>query len=124
MFDFILQDNTLTEYPIATVIHWLQGILVGWLVMRARTPYLDRFSGYAIIAAASFLIYEVLEQMRIGDRGDVDILNFAVMVHASAGATALYRRIRHRRSLASAKERIQRDYENRNRGQGEREAEK
>ena len=121
MFDFILQDNTLTEYPVATIIHWLQGILVGWLVMRSPSRW--HYLAYAIIATACFLAYESLEQARIGDRGDVDVLNFVVMVHTSAGVTALVRYIRGRRSLSLAKKRIERDYENRKRGEREGDAE-
>lgn len=90
MFDFITQDITLKDYPIATCIHWAQGILVGWLVAQAHWKAHWHLIGYAFLATACFLVYETLEQLRIGDRGDVDVLNFAVMVHIAAGVTCAF----------------------------------
>ena len=94
MLDFITQDITLREYPIPTLIHWAQGGLVGWLVAQAHFRKHWHLIGYALIATAVFLCYETLEQVRIGDRGDVDVLNFGLLVHASAFITMLYHQIR------------------------------
>ena len=88
MFDFLFQDMTFREYPIPTLIHWFQGGLVGILVMQAHFKRHWHLLGYALVATAVFLCYESLEQARIGDRGDVDVLNFAVLVHLSAFFTA------------------------------------
>ena len=94
MFEFITQDITLKDYPIPTLIHWFQGALVGWLVAQSHFRKHWHLIGYAVIATATFLCYESLEQFRIADRGDVDVLNFAVLVHLSAGITAGYHAIR------------------------------
>ena len=96
MFDFITQDITLRDYPIPTLIHWAQGALVGILVAQAHFRKHWNLIGYALIATASFLCYESLEQARIGDRGDVDVLNFAMLIHISAACTAIYHAIRKR----------------------------
>ena len=96
MFDFLLQDITFKDYPIPTLIHWMQGALVGWLVAQAHFRKNWHLVGYAIIATTTFLAYESLEQLRIGDRGDVDVLNFAVLVHLAAAITSAYYLIRKR----------------------------
>ena len=97
MLDFITQDITLKEYPIPTLVHWFQGALVGWLLVQAHYREHWHLVGYALIATAVFLCYESLEQLRIADRGDVDVLNFAVLVHVSAGMTGIYHAIRRHR---------------------------
>ena len=84
----LLTDNTFQEYPFATALHWAQGVLVGWLLMRAIYRKNGYLLGYACVTCVCFLLYESLEQLRIADRGDVDVLNFALFVHLSAGATA------------------------------------
>ena len=89
MFDFITQDITFAQYPVPTLIHWIQGALVGCLLMLAHFKKHWHLVGYAAISTLVFLCYEALEQQRIHDRGDVDILNFALLVHISAAVTAL-----------------------------------
>ena len=84
MFGFILLDNTFTEFPVETIIHWAQGAFVGWLVIVAHFRKHWHLVGYAIIATACFLTYETVEQAGEGDRGWVDILNFTAMLHISA----------------------------------------
>ena len=84
MLDFLLKDDTFQEYPPQTIIHWLQGALVGWLVIVAHFRQNWHLVGYALIATACFLTYETVEQAGIGDRGWVDILNFTAMLHISA----------------------------------------
>lgn len=96
MLEFLTQDITLRDYPIPTLIHWAQGALVGWLVAQAHFRKHWHLIGYAAIATVIFLCYESLEQLRIGDRGDVDVLNFGMLVHVSAGCTAIYHGIRKR----------------------------
>ena len=99
MFEFITQDITLQDYPIPTLIHWAQGALVGWLLMQAHFRQHWHLVGYAVIATAVFLCYESLEQSRIGDRGDVDVLNFAMLIHISAAFTAIYHKLRKLRAI-------------------------
>lgn len=45
---------------------------------------------YALVIILLFLVYEALEQQSIGDDGWKDVLNFAVLLHLSAGITAGY----------------------------------
>lgn len=94
MFDFLLNDITWKDYPLATASHWLQGALVGWLLVQAHYRRHWHLIGYACIATLCFLTYEGYEQWRISDRGDVDVLNYALLVHVSAIATVLYHEIR------------------------------
>lgn len=94
MFDFLLQDSTFAEYPVQTCIHWLQGLLVGALLAHAHHRREPHLWGYAFVATICFICYEGFEQWRIADRGDVDLLNFMVMVHLSAGITLIYHSIR------------------------------
>ena len=63
--------NTFIEYPGATISHWLicsfAGIL---LVIRSNGAKI-----FSITLLHCFIIYEIVEFMRIKDRGDVDIAN-------------------------------------------------
>ena len=90
MFDFI----TLSDYPAQTLVHWAQGLLVGFLLVQAHFKQHWHLIGYAAIATICFISYESLEQVRISDRGDIDVLNFALMVHISAVLTAIYHLLR------------------------------
>ena len=99
MLDFITQDITIKDYPIPTLIHWFQGALVGFLVVQAHYRQHWHLVGYAVIATIVFLTYESLEQSRIADRGDVDVLNFAVLVHLSAFVTAIFHKLRKLRAV-------------------------
>lgn len=103
MFDFITNDITWAQYPFATASHWAQGLLAGWLVAQAHWKKHWHLIGYALLTTVCFLVYESLEQYRIGDRGDVDVLNFALMVHVSAGITCIYHAIRNRRQNPPSK---------------------
>ena len=90
----LLNDLTWKDYPIATAIHWGQGLLAGWLLAQAHWKRHWHLIGYALLATLCFISYEALEQYRIGDRGDVDVLNFTVMLHVAAALTSLYHAIR------------------------------
>ena len=90
MFDFLFADNTFKDYPAQTIIHQLQGLGVGILLIQAHIQKHWHFLGYAAIATVCFIAYETLEQARIADKGDADVLNFTVMVHAGAIATMGY----------------------------------
>lgn len=94
MFDFLFADNTFKDYPAQTIIHQLQGLGVGILLIKAHVYRHWHFLGYAAIATVCFIAYETLEQARIADRGDADVLNFTVMVHAGAIATIVYHYLR------------------------------
>lgn len=96
MLDFLTQDITLWDYPIPTLIHWCQGLLVGWLCGKSHFHQRWHLLGYAGIATLCFVVYEALEQARIGDKGDVDVLNFAMMVHLAALVTVLYHLLKRR----------------------------
>ena len=97
MFDFIVQDLTWSQYPVPTAIHWLQGLLVGFLLVQAHYKEHWHLIGYAALSTLCFLCYESLEQMRIGDSGDIDVLNFTFMLHVSAGITFLVHEIKRKR---------------------------
>lgn len=88
--DAFWNDITLREYPVATVIHWLQGIVAGNFAVRAHYRRHWHLTGYAALLAVCFIAYETLEQLRIQDRGDVDILNFVMMFHGSGFVTFVY----------------------------------
>ena len=90
MFDFITADNTFSLYPGATILHWFQGLLVGFLLMQSHVRKRWHFLAYAALATACFLAYEITEMVRINDNGDVDIANFTFMVHVGAVITGLY----------------------------------
>lgn len=102
----LLQDITFNDYPLQTCIHWGQGILVGHLVIRARVKDCVHLRGYAHLAFWLFVIYEGYEQLRIADRGDVDVLNFGLCVHLSAGITLLFYFFRNRRKKQSRQNRF------------------
>lgn len=110
MLDFILQDITIREYPVPTIIHWLQGLLVGFLLIQGHNKRNWHLTAYGIVAAICFLVYEALEQGRIADKGDVDVLNFTFMVHVSALGTMLYNRIILRRSKKDVRIKQERDF--------------
>lgn len=84
MFDFLITDNTFAEYPVQTVIHHAQGIVAGFLLVHAHYRGGVAARTYAIVLLGLFVAYELAEQARIADRGDVDILNMAVALHVSA----------------------------------------
>ena len=90
MFDFLLADNTFTEYPIQTLIHHGQGVVGGILLVRAHFRGGVGARTYAMVLIALFVAYEALEQARIADRGDVDVLNMAVALHVAALLTYGY----------------------------------
>ena len=89
MFDFLIADNTFAEYPVQTMIHHAQGIVAGFLLVHSHYRGGIAARTYAIVLIALFVVYEALEQARISDRGDVDVLNMAVALHVSALATYL-----------------------------------
>ena len=68
--------NQIISYPVSETIHSLQGIIAGWLLchglLRDKTSYVLG----AFVVAFCFIAYEGLEQARIGDQGDSDVMMF------------------------------------------------
>ena len=96
MFNFIVQDLTFQDYPLPTLIHWAQGLLVGFLVTQAHFSKNWHLIGYALISTICFISYESLEMKRIADKGDIDVLNFTLMIHISALLTFIFHLIKKR----------------------------
>ena len=93
MFDFI----TLSDYPVQTIVHWIQGFLVGFLVVQAHYTRAWHLTGYALISTLCFICYEWTEQQSINDRAFIDIANFTLMLHLSAGITFLFHYLKQKR---------------------------
>ena len=88
--------STFADYPLASVIHWCQGAGAGILLVYGMIRKHPELAHYALVIILLFLVYEALEQQSIGDDGWKDVLNFAVLLHLSAGITAGYYAVRKR----------------------------
>ena len=77
----------ITAFPGAEAVHSLQGVVIGFLLARA---YLEESLAQALVALtllAGFCVYESLEQLRIADRGDIDVMVLLVTTWLSAVIT-------------------------------------
>ena len=67
------------KYPLAELVHVLQGALAGWLGCRAIIKKEPSDAICALIVTLGFAIYEVTEKWQIGDDASSDIENFWVI---------------------------------------------
>ena len=74
MSDLIQQ---IKSFPIPEIIHSLQGWICGALAAHGVFKNQNSFVMAAILVAICFIAYESLEQLRIRDKGDVDVMVFA-----------------------------------------------
>ena len=69
--DLIAHFNTWVDYPGATAVHWIICMISGFLIVHKSITG----KVIAITLAIWWLIYEVVEMVRIKDHGDIDIAN-------------------------------------------------
>ena len=94
MFEFL---STFHSYPGATLVHQLQGVIAGWMLVHAHYKGGVALRTYAFALLLMFVGYEALEQAGIQDKGWLDVLNCAVLMHISAAVTWVYHAVRKRR---------------------------
>ena len=70
MFEFA---KTFIYYPVAASFHALQGIIIGWLGVRAIISREISDSLTALVILVAFLAYEITEQWKINDSAYLDI---------------------------------------------------
>ena len=75
------------RFPFAESIHMAQGIVVGILLARGYLKESLVRVGIALTLMAAFAVYEALEQLRIGDRGDLDFSAMLIAAWLSAMVT-------------------------------------
>ena len=67
---------TFFDYPLATLVHWLQGGVVGFLLSQHQREA----SLAALVFSILFVVYEATEMWQIHDSAASDIFNFTVCV--------------------------------------------
>ena len=73
MWDVIQQ---IKDFPLAESIHGLQGYICGALAVHGLITDKVSFVLCAILVSYNFISYESLEQARIHDNGDSDVMVF------------------------------------------------
>ena len=86
MFEFL---KTFIYYPVAAIVHGLQGILVGILGVRAIIHKEVSDAIIALLIAISFFTYEITEQWSIGDHAFADIEVMWMMALLTGGIYAV-----------------------------------
>ena len=71
---------TFGEYPLATIVHWLQGIACGALGARGLVSKTPVHVLVAVKLASLFVAYEISEMVKVHDSAHVDIFNFTLCV--------------------------------------------
>ena len=76
----MLEYWTFGQYPLATIAHWLQGVVCG--VFIGHSLYHNKVHGALVSLPfiALFLAYEITEMVDIKDHAYIDIFNFGIMV--------------------------------------------
>lgn len=92
----MLEFWTFGQYPLATIFHWIQGIICGVLIAES----LHRKHNWGVIISfpfiALFLAYEISEMADIHDHAYIDIFNFGVCLWAGAIATAIVKIVKYK----------------------------
>ena len=90
----MLEYWTFGAYPIATISHWVQGIICG--VFIAHSLYHNHVKGALVSLpfVLLFLAYEITEYAEIRDHAYIDIFNFAICVWLGLVIAACYLYIR------------------------------
>lgn len=69
-----------TKFPGAELIHSLQGVIVGILLVRSYIERCIAQAGIAFTILVGFAIYEGYERWRIGDEADIDFQVFLIFM--------------------------------------------
>ena len=67
--------NTLHTYLVATLVHWSLCGVCGALTVQSHYKGGPMLRMLATVIVSGWALYEGLEQLRIADRGDVDVAN-------------------------------------------------